>query len=312
MTPPPTRWIVRSDEAGMRLDRFLSDRIPQVSRGRIQEVLRTRVDLSWPARVRAATPVVAGGTVALSYEPIREEPWDGTIPVIARGSGWIAVDKPAGMPVHPVRTVRQNSLVHVMRRQRDDPALRLGHRLDRETSGVLILASDPDTAAAVSGAFEAGRVHKEYLAVVRGLPGEPQGVMDWPVGPAVGSRIAVRQGTAAGRPARTAWTLERAGDSNSLLRLEPATGRRHQIRVHLEALGHPIVGDMIYGRGDDDYLGLAERGHDPRDGIREPRRQLLHCAHIRIDTPGVQVDCRSPMPDEFRRWYETRSPLEQD
>jgi len=306
MLDSPTIYEVGRKDRGKRLDRFLQERIGRISRARVQAAIRRRVSLSWGAAPKPATRVIDGGRVMIGFEPIAEITADIRVPVLARGEGWIALDKPAGIPVHPVRTVRVNSLIAAVRRQEDDRGLRLVHRLDRETSGVLLLASDRETARALSMAFEHGRVSKEYTAVVHGEVDPAEGVIDRPIGPHPTSRVFVRQTVDHGRPAVTRWRVDRCVRGATLLRLFPATGRRHQIRVHLEAIGHPIVGDILYGRSDRDYLDLAAGGPDPRLAGGEPRRHMLHSARLRVPFRGRHLEVSSDDPPEFRRWLDAR------
>jgi len=169
MSEPITRYVVGPREAGKRLDLFLHEKIPGLSRTRIQRAIRERVTLSWDAPPRPSTPVRAGGCVRVGNTPLREELLQIDLPVLARGEGWLAVNKPPGIPVHPVNRVRENSLIRMLRRQEGEEGLRLAHRLDSETSGVLLVARDAPASSVLSRAFMDGRVHKEYLALVSGV-----------------------------------------------------------------------------------------------------------------------------------------------
>ncbi len=301
MSEPATIFEVGERDRGKRLDRFLNERIPGVSRAHVQRAIRERVELSWGVAPRPATPVRPGGKVVVGWTPIAETPLELVVPVIDRGEGWLAVDKPAGIPVHPVNTVRENSLIRLLRRQEGRESLRLVHRLDRETSGVLLVAEDPDTARLLSTAFERGRVRKEYLAVVRGAPGADEGTISLPIADARGSRVHVRrEAGAGGQSAVTAWRVERRLGDRALLRLFPATGRRHQIRVHLAAIGHPILGDILYGRPDRDYLDMVRGVRDARYEDGGPLRQLLHSARLVFPVRGGGMrDTVAPLPPDF-------------
>ena len=308
MSEPTTVYPVGRTDVGKRLDRFLQEKIPRLSRNRIQEMIRDRVVLSWDARVRPATVLVPGGVVRIEYVPLPETLLEQEIPVLMRGDGWLAVDKPAGIPVHPVNTVRENTVIRMLRRQEGCEDLRLAHRLDRETSGVLLVADNPDTARTLSLAFENREAGKEYVAVVRGVLGEDRGTIDLPVGKACNSEVFVRQAAGAGAPSETVWQVEARGPGATLLRLFPRTGRRHQIRVHLEAIGFPVLGDLLYGRPDQDYLDLVSGLRDPRKEEGGPDRQLLHCARLRIESVAGGLDCSSPVPDLFHQCLQRVSP----
>jgi 23S rRNA pseudouridine1911/1915/1917 synthase len=302
MSEPTTRFVVGRREGGKRLDQFLHERIPGLSRTRIQQAIRERVALSWGVRARPSTPVRAGGEIRIGYTPLPETLLDIRIAILARGRGWLAVDKPPGIPVHPVNKVRENSLIRILRRQEGREELRLVHRLDSETSGVLLVAEDPATSSLLSRAFMRGRVHKEYLAMVAGeLEGE-RGRIELPIGDAVDSAVFLKLEAGHGKPALTDWRVERRFRGRTLLRLYPRTGRRHQLRVHLAAIGHPVLGDILYGRPEGDYLRMVRGEGDARREGGGPRRQLLHCALMRFPDPEGEgmLEVAATLPEDFR------------
>ena len=303
MSEPQTVFGVGERDRGKRLDQFLLERIPGLSRARIQRAIEERVTVSWGVKPRSATPVRPGGRVEVGTTPIVEDVVDVPLPVLARGASWLAVDKPAGIVVHPVNTIKENSLIRMLRRQEGSTELRLVHRLDRETTGVLLVAADAPAASVLSSAFERGRVRKEYVAVVRGdIPGDA-GTIDMPIGEGDRSRVFVRREVKAeGERALTRWRVERRLDGATLLRLFPETGRRHQLRVHLAAAGHPILGDILYGRADADYLDLVSGKRDARREEGGPVRQLLHCARLVFPDPNAPgtVEVEAPVPSDFR------------
>jgi 23S rRNA pseudouridine1911/1915/1917 synthase len=301
MSEPTTRYVVGKRDAGKRLDQYLHEKIPGLSRTRIQRAIRDRVELSWGVRARPSTPVRPGGEVRVGYTPLDEVLRRIDLPVLVRREGWLAVDKPPGIPVHPVNRIRENSLIRVLRRQEGNDSLRLAHRLDAETSGVLLVAADAATSARLSTAFMNGEVHKEYLAVVAGRVSEERGTINLPIGDARDSRVYVRLEAGHGKPSSTGWRVERRWDDRTLLRLFPRTGRRHQLRVHLEAIGHPVLGDILYGRTDDDYLRLVSGEGDVRLEEGGPRRQLLHCARLSFPDPAGAgtVEVEAPLPVDF-------------
>ena len=301
MSEPETAFTVGSRDRGKRLDLFLKERIPGLSRARLQDAIRTRITLSWPAAVRPATPVRAGGTVTIGWVPLPEEPLALDLPVLARGEGWLAVNKPSGIPVHPVNRVRENSLIRLLRRQEGVESLRLVHRLDRETTGVLLIAATPGTARDLALSFERGQVDKQYLALVSGEVEGEAGEIDLPIGDRAGRKVFVRREAGSGAPARTRWRVERRLRGRTLLRLFPETGRRHQLRVHLAAVGHPILGDILYGRPDQDYLDMVRGTRDARKEEGVPLRQLLHCARLGFADPASRAhrEVEAPLPADF-------------
>ena len=288
-------------DRGKRLDRFLGERLPGLSRARVQRVIRSRVELSWGVEAVPSSRVRPGGQVRVGFPCVSEVPLSVSIHVLARGAGWLAVDKPAGLLVHPTNSVRENCLLRILRRQEGGAELRLVHRLDRETSGVLLLGQGAESARFLSEEFAARRVRKEYVALVEGAPVGEEGTIDCPVSDARGSRLFVRREVAAvGEPAVTRWRVERRFPRRTLLRLFPQNGRRHQLRVHLAHLGHPVVGDLLYGRPDRDYLDLVTKGRDRRTGEGGPLRHLLHCARMTFRTPADgEADVSSPLPADF-------------
>jgi len=301
MSEPTTDFLVGKREGAKRLDHFLHERIPGLSRTRIQQAIRERVTLSWGVEARCSTRVRAGGTVHIGYTPIEEELLELEIPILTRGEGWLAVDKPAGITVHPVNRERENTLIRMLRRQLDDEELRLVHRLDRETSGVMIVAEDGPTASAFAPLFAGHDVCKEYLAWVAGSPESDAGDIRMPVGDKPESRVYVKRYAGIGQPAHTRWRVERRHEDRTLLRVELKTGRRHQIRVHLDAIGHPVLGDLLYGRDESDYLTLVAEGIDARAAEDGPRRQLLHCWRLTFVAPGESEPrlVEAPLPADF-------------
>lgn len=193
----------------------------------------------------------------------------------------LALVKPSGLLSQPgLGPELADSLIS--RAQRRWPEARLVHRLDRDTSGLILLARDADTHRLLSAAFAERRVHKTYLARVQGLPAARGGLIDLPL-----ARIATRPPrygvvpeAAGGKPALTRWRLLERGTCSSLLLLQPHTGRSHQLRVHLAALGHPVLGDPLYG-----------------DPATAPRLQL-HAAGLRFRHPftGESLRQRSWCP----------------
>jgi tRNA pseudouridine65 synthase len=194
-----------------------------------------------------------------------------------------AFAKPSGMLVH--RGWGDDAVVALdLAREAIGARVHPAHRLDRATSGVLLFALDPACAAALGRMFEAGEVHKEYLALVRGVP-EEAGVIDSPVPRTEGGpRV----------PAVTAFRRKASIDRWSLVEARPKTGRLHQIRRHLKHIGHPIVGDVNYGKGD------INRLFRERFGLH---RLALHATRVALAHPitGEQLVIHAPLPDDLRR-----------
>jgi 23S rRNA pseudouridine1911/1915/1917 synthase len=201
----------------------------------------------------------------------------------------LVVDKAAGVVVHPARGHREDTLSQLLAGSASggDPR-RAGivHRLDRDTSGLLVVARSEEAHALLQRALARREIEREYLALVQGRPPARSGTIEAPIGrdPRVRTRMAI--GGAHAREARTHFELDRAFAESSLLRLRLETGRTHQIRVHLRAIGHPVLGDPQYGGAK--LLGLE--------------RQFLHATRLAFDHPltGERIEARSPLPADLQ------------
>jgi 23S rRNA pseudouridine1911/1915/1917 synthase len=237
--------------------------------------------------------------------PSRAEPEDLPLDVLYEDDEVVAIDKPPGMVVHPApgssRGTVVNALLHRRLVARDLSGERPGivHRLDKETSGVLIVARTSRAHEALARAFHDRRVEKVYLAIVIGVPRKPAGCLDWTIGrhPTERKRMSIRSRSP--RPARTRYALLESFGTLALLRVEPETGRTHQIRVHLAAMGHPVLADPLYG-------ARKGRALPARGPGRDFPRQALHAAAIRFPHPvtGALVRLEAPLPEDMRSLLE--------
>jgi 23S rRNA pseudouridine1911/1915/1917 synthase len=201
----------------------------------------------------------------------------------------LVVDKPPGLVVHPARGHHQGTLSQLLRGTAaggDPERAGIVHRLDRDTSGLMVVACSEQAHRLLGAAMAKRQIEREYIALVEGRPPARTGTIEAPIGrhPRVRTRMAV--GGPHSREARTHFTLERALAGASLLRVRLDTGRTHQIRVHMQAIGHPVCGDPEYGT-----LGLL--------GLR---RQFLHSARLAFDHPitGQRIDVSSPLPPDLQ------------
>ncbi|HVE82081.1 MAG TPA: RluA family pseudouridine synthase, partial [Myxococcales bacterium] len=234
------------------------------------------------------------------------------LPEVLRDDFLLVLDKPAGLPIHPTARYHKGTLVTLVRERYGDDYAYPVHRLDRETSGLLVCGRTPEVCRALMRSFMRSDVRKEYLAICEGWPERGEFEVDAPIAEGTAFiRIAVRIDPAAGKPSRTRFEVverfERGGERFSLLRAHPETGRQHQIRIHLREAGFPVVGDKMYGP-DERYFDRFSRHELDEDAWRRLRlpRHALHAARIRFPHPGSEqvVDLRSPLPPDleaFRR-----------
>jgi 23S rRNA pseudouridine1911/1915/1917 synthase len=279
------------EDLGMRLDRYVADNLPDLSRGTVQALIesgRIRVDGQQRKPKFRMTP---GEVVSVEIPPPQiDEILPDPIPlaVVYEDADVVVVDKPAGMVVHPApghpRGTLANALVaHV-------PGISVGgsqrpgivHRLDKDTSGLIVAAKTDRGRTALVSQWEDRSVEKTYLALVAGSVVEEQATIDAPIGrdPKNRQRMAVLR---SGRPAVTRFHAIERFPNATLLELSIETGRTHQIRVHLAFIGHPIVGDQLYGR--------------PRPTDPQLSRQFLHASALTFQLPdGARLRLEAPLP----------------
>ena len=295
-------FVVEIECHGWRLDRFLQKKIRRLSRARIQRVINGDCDVAGrPAR--PGMRVYTGQAVSFRRPapPEPEVPRDiGTAPA---DPSFYVLEKPAGLPIHPTARYHYSTLTAVLRERFPDEKLQVAHRLDRETSGLLLVARNFAAASSLKTAFQRRQVQKRYLALVHGSIASDELLLDQPIGPAgsvVRVRMSVRSIEDGGLPARTAVTVLRRSDAYTLVECRPHTGRQHQIRVHLDAIGHPIVGDKLYP-DESLFLHWAEGGDAAIAGELPLSRHALHAAGLRFFHPVSQepVEVASPLPQDL-------------
>ena len=294
--PPETR--------GGRLDRVLAGLLPEESRASLQRLIRAgRVRLlGRPAR--SSYTVRGGERVEIDLPPPLPstlEPIPLPLAILHEDADLLVLDKPAGLPVHPGAGARRPTLVNALLHYGRDLSVIGGverpgivHRLDRDTSGVLVVAKNDRAHRSLAAQFKARTVKKTYEALVWGTPRPAEGIIDRPIGrhPTARVRMAIRPD---GRAARTLFRLREPFDSVSLLEIEPATGRTHQIRVHLSAIGHPIVGDSLYG-------GVHRRVPGDIRAVTHLQRPFLHAARLVFTHPrdGRRMEFTADLPADLQ------------
>jgi RluA family pseudouridine synthase len=288
-----TVFEIGAAHAGLRLDRFLCQRIPALSRAQIQRAIGERVRLERQADPKPSTRLRPGDRVLVGFPSLVEDEDELArirIPVLWEDEWLLAVDKPAGLVVHPTQSAyRASVIMHLRRSRTDGAALTLVHRLDRETSGVLLLAKGSQAAAAMQRRFLGGEMCKRYLALVSPPLSLEAGVLDLPLArDPLAMRRCRQQVDPGGAPARTEFRVLRRWAEGCLVELTPRTGRQHQIRVHLEAAGSPVLGDRLYGAG---------RAPDAQ-------RHLLHAAEVEFPHPadGKPVRIRALLPPDMQAY----------
>jgi 23S rRNA pseudouridine1911/1915/1917 synthase len=288
-TDPKIRLEVPSDAAGARLDQFLAE--PLGSRSQAQRLIDAgRVRVS--GRVRAKSyAVVAGERIVVDPEEpaAAATTSDAPFSVTFEDEHLLVVDKPAGVVVHPARGHWTGTLAQALagRGAGGEEPWRAGivHRLDRDTSGLLVVAKSDDVHRALKAALAARGLRREYLALVEGRPPARSGTIDAPIGRDRRERTQMSVDTEQPREARTHFTVESALPATTLLRVVLETGRTHQIRVHMQAIGHPVCGDPSYGTA----------------GMYGLTRQFLHATRLAFDHPVTdeRVDAQSGLPEDL-------------
>jgi 23S rRNA pseudouridine1911/1915/1917 synthase len=304
VAPGPRTLAVPDGEIVRRVDRFVADRTG-LSRSYVQKLISEGLLSDQDGRRLRANSELRGGSVTLEVPP-PEVPYhlepDPTIPVevVYEDDDLLIVNKPSGLVVHPAPGHWQGTLVNALM-ARDDHyggiagVARPGivHRLDRDTSGLLIVARNDAAQAGVMAQLKARRVRKTYLALAQGSVSAAVGRIEAPIGrdPKDRKRMAV---VADGRKAVTGYRVRERFAGWTLLELDLVTGRTHQIRVHLAALGHPVAGDPVYG------TGTSRRGPD---GLE---RLFLHAWRLELVSPrsATLVRAEAPLPPELERVLE--------
>lgn len=297
-----------SGDAGRRLDLFLAERVPVLSRTRIQELIREGNVLVGGGIAKAAHRISAGEVIEVKVLPrpaLVAVPEDLPLELLLVDDDFVVVNKPAGMVVHAgaghARGTLVNALLHRLEKLSGaGGALRPGivHRLDKDTSGAMIVARNDRAHEHLAEQFRSRNVRKIYLALVHGKMPRDSGTITLPISRDPHRRTRMTARASKGRQARTDWRVIARLDRCTLVEAALHTGRTHQIRAHFAAIGHPVVGDTLYG---------APRGL--RAGVRDLpllHRNFLHAARLGFSHPssGAWVEVRAPLPRELRVYFE--------
>jgi len=318
-------FIVQPTDAGKRMDVCLLNHLPNYSRARVQRhireggvradgrlvkpgyVLRGGEKIGWTPLIRAARPVVGESptphespTIALECDPIE---------ALYDDNSFFAINKPRGLVVHRGSGTRGPTLVDLLVAQGKSLAALPGpdrpgivHRLDKETSGVLLIAKTDEAHVHLCSQFKERQIHKTYVAIVNGIPRETKGVIHTTIGRHPRQRKKMSTHAIGGRPALTEYRVLESYNQFALIELILHTGRTHQIRVHLNHIGHPVVGDPTYG-GRKRALHAAGqwKGSHLKQALTQLSGQALHAAAItlRIPDTGCELTIEAPLPQDM-------------
>lgn len=302
-------YTVDGTESGLRLDVFLSRRAAGLSRARLQRLIEEgTVTLGGTTVLRPGQKLKTGEKVTLEEPPatpLELLPQDIPLDILYEDRDLLVLDKPAGLVVHPAAGHGEGTLVNALLFHcRDLPGIggvmRPGivHRLDKDTSGLLVVAKTDAAHSGLASQFKQHQVRKTYLALVYGDPGEEQGRIDLPVGRHPLERKKMSTKSRRGKEAATSWRIAERFGEVTLLSVEIETGRTHQIRVHLTAIGHPVVGDTVYG-SPKRINAIA----DPvvRARLKGMSRQALHAARLQFVHPLTEkeMDFSAALPEDM-------------
>lgn len=334
--PITHKLAVRESDAGQRLDRYLAAQLPELSRTRIQELIEWELVLVDGKPSKGAHRLRAGEKIAVDAQarpPMQAEAEDIPLEILYEDDDVIAVNKAAGMTVHAGAGNTRGTLVNALLGRGQalsqvGDALRPGivHRLDKETSGVILVAKNDFAHAKIAEAFRQRLVKKTYIALVEGLLKEKQGRIELAIGRDLhrrtrmaafkekpGSVLRENLQRSGAREARTDWRTLAEVDGTTLVEVQLHTGRTHQIRVHFSAIAHPVVGDTLYGAAAQLRVGAgtgrAASNEREKSLMSALERNFLHAARLGFSQPrtGGWIDVRAPLPGELRKFVKNLS-----
>ncbi len=305
--------VIDEHAAGRRVDAYLAARFTSVSRTAFVRHIRAGLVLREGRSLKPSSTLFSGDVLHIYVPGIAPTTPPPPVPeVLYEDERLLAVSKPPGMLCHPAGDRFVWGLIGLMKRARPQHRIDLVHRLDRETSGVLVLTKDREANAFLKQAFFAHRAQKVYAAIVKGVVPWSERDVAAPIGKALSSAVNLRRGVRPdeGLPARTTFTVQKRMAAHSLVACRIHTGRTHQIRVHLEHIGFPILGDKLYGEPDTTFLHHLERGDDDelRSKVCFPR-QALHAASLTVPHPdGDSVSIQAPIPADMQAIIDGATP----
>ena len=313
--PARSEWSVDASGVGQRLDAWLCERLPQLSRSQVGRAIDAeRVTLNGSPPAKAGVKVRLGDRVVFVEEPPRDEiPRAENLPLgVVHLDQWLAVvNKPANMVVHPSAGhpdgTMVNALLHHVGTLSDVGITErpgIVHRLDKDTTGLLVVARDADTHRSLSDALARREVRRSYITVALGRRLQGHWTIETSFGRHPRERLKMSGRVTRGKRACTHWRVLARSQALVLLEVRLDTGRTHQIRVHLSEAGHPVVADDLYGR--QPPRGGGGRLAFEHGAVRKMPRQALHAAVLAFEHPGTGEPCRyvAPLPDDMRQLVE--------
>jgi 23S rRNA pseudouridine1911/1915/1917 synthase len=318
-------FMTAPEDAGKRLDAFLSEKIEKWSRSRLQKLVDEGDVLVNQKPAKSSYKVRAGDEieVELTEVPAEDfEPEDIPLEIVFEDASLAVINKPAGMVVHPGAGVTRGTLANAIAykfkiqnskfkiEENSDSAIRnpqsafrvgIVHRLDKDTSGLIVIAKTEEIHEALSEQFREREVYKSYIALVHGELEENKGQIEAPIAREKHNRT--KMGVRAhGRYALSLWKVKKRFEKFTLVAVEIKTGRTHQIRVHLASINHPVVGDETYNAGRDKTV----KDLDTRRAIAELNRFFLHAEKLAFTHPVTKewMSFNAPLPDELESFLE--------
>lgn len=308
--------FVEPEHAGCRVDVFLARQFPEFSRGLMRRAIDAGGVTIGDKPAKAGQRLKGGETLWITLPerpPTGPQPEEIPLDIIYEDEHLAAVNKPPGMVVHPAKGHWSGTLTSALAFRFQNLSSAGGptrpgivHRLDRDTSGVLLVAKTDAAHFALSEQFEARTVEKEYFAIVVGRPDRDRDIVDLPIGahPYQREKMAIRRDHPTSRPAQTMYEVVERFDAFAAMRVAPKTGRTHQIRVHLTSIGCPILCDKQYGGRSQVTVGEIRRELANRDVLLD--RQALHALRLKLRHPasGEPLALEAPLPADIERVLE--------
>ncbi len=307
----PVELLVDVAGVGQRLDAFLADRFARHSRVQLRRAISLGSVTVDGKHLKAAYRLRLGECVRIVVPEVPRQsakPEDIPLEILYEDDWLMAVNKPPGMVVHPARGHWQGTLASALAHHCDQLSTLGGptrpgivHRLDRDTSGVIVVAKSDRAHMELTAQFERRTTEKEYLAIIVGTPDRDRDVINQPIGvhPYQREKMAIRAGHSTTRQAETFYEVQQRFRGFALIRARPKTGRTHQIRLHLAHIGCPVLCDRLYGGRAQITLGEIMTGREDEQVVLN--RQALHALRIRLAHPqtGRDIEFAAPVPDDL-------------